>query len=65
VGQHWLMIVGATTSVFAVMGVGALARQIRWLSEEADRSLLKLGINLLLPSLIFTVVALFGLSVAG
>jgi predicted permease len=51
------MIVGVTISVFAVIGAGALARQIRWLSEEADRSLLKLGIDLLLPCLIFTVVS--------
>lgn len=53
----WLKIVGVTMSVFAVIGVGALARRVRWLSEEADRSLLKLGIDLLLPCLIFTVVA--------
>jgi len=55
--DHWLMIVGVTMSVFAVIGVGALARWARWMSEEADRSLLKLGIDLLLPCLIFTVVA--------
>lgn len=55
--DHWLTIVGVTMSVFAVIGVGALARWARWMSEEADRSLLKLGIDLLLPCLIFTVVA--------
>ncbi|MFH1923405.1 MAG: AEC family transporter [Planctomycetota bacterium] len=55
--NHWLMIVTATLSVFALVGIGAVARQARWLSEEADRSLLKLGIDLLLPCLIFTVVA--------
>jgi len=51
------MILGATLSVFALVGIGAVARQARWLSEEADRGLLILGINLLLPCLIFTVVA--------
>jgi len=55
--EHWLMILGATASVFAVIGVGAGARRIGLVSEEADRSLLKLGIDLLLPCLIFTVVA--------
>ena len=51
------MIVGVTVSVFTVIGAGALARRIGWLSEEADRSLLRLGIDLLLPCLIFTVVS--------
>lgn len=55
--NHWLMIVGATLSVFAVMGVGVVVRRARWLNEEADRSLLKIGIDLLLPCLIFTVVS--------
>jgi predicted permease len=51
------MIVGVTVSVFAVIGTGALARRIGWLSEEADRSLLKLGVGLFLPCLIFSVVS--------
>ncbi len=55
--SQWLMIVGATVSVFAVIGAGAVTRQIGWLSEEADQSLLKLIINFLLPCLIFTVVS--------
>ncbi len=55
--SQWPLIIAATTSVFAVIGVGAAVRRIGWLSEEADRSLLKLAINLFLPCLIFTVVA--------
>jgi len=55
--EHWLTILGATASVFAVIGTGGVARRIGLLSAEADRSLLKLGIDLLLPCLIFTVVA--------
>jgi len=51
------MILGATASVFAVIGAGGVARRIGLVSAEADRSLLKLGIDLLLPCLIFTVVA--------
>jgi predicted permease len=54
---HWLTILSATASVFAVVGVGAAVRQAGWLSGEADRSLLKLIINLLLPCLIFASVA--------
>jgi hypothetical protein len=54
--EHWLVTLGATLSVFAVVGIGAAARQLGWLTEQADRSLLKLGIDLLLPCLIFTVV---------
>lgn len=55
--DQWLLIVGATLSVFAVIGIGAAVRQARLLSEASDRSLLRLGIDLLLPCLIFTVVA--------
>ncbi len=55
--QHWLIILGATASVFAVIGTGAGARRMGLLTGEADRSLLKVGIDLLLPCLIFTVVA--------
>lgn len=55
--NHWVMIVGATLSVFAVIGVGIVARRAQWLNEAGDRSLLKIGIDLLLPCLIFTVVA--------
>ena len=54
---QWLTIIGATVSVFTVVGIGAAVRQVRWLSEEADQSLLKLTINLLLPCLIFATVA--------
>ncbi len=35
------------------MGIGFLLRRVRWLTGEADQSLLKLCVNLLLPSLIF------------
>jgi predicted permease len=50
--QSWIVIVGALASVFAVIGVGILARERDWLSEEADQSLLRLIINVLMPCLI-------------
>ncbi len=51
------MIVSAVISVFVVIGIGAMVRQLGWLSEEADNSLLKLIIRVLLPCLIFTVIS--------
>lgn len=53
---QWSIIIGAASSVFGIVGIGAVARQAGWLSREADRSLLKLIICLLLPCLIFSVV---------
>jgi len=55
--EQWLLIVGAAISVFAVIGVGAGARQLGWLNEEADQSLLKLILRVLVPCLIFSVVS--------
>lgn len=48
-----LAILGAVVSVFAVIAAGALARRANWLTHEADESLLRLLINVLLPCLIF------------
>lgn len=53
----WLTIVGAAMSVFAVIGIGAAVRRAGWLTEEADHSLFKLIIRVLLPCLIFTAVS--------
>ncbi|MBS0631846.1 MAG: AEC family transporter [Verrucomicrobia bacterium] len=47
-GQILLLVI----PVFALMGLGVLARRINWLTEEADASLLKLVVNLLYPCLI-------------
>ncbi len=55
--EQWLLIVGAAISVFAVIGVGAGTRWLGWLSEEADQSLLKLILRVLVPCLIFSVVS--------
>lgn len=50
--HSWIVIGGAVMSVFVVIGAGVIARQRDWLSEEADQSLLRLIINLLMPCLI-------------
>ena len=39
--------------VFALIGIGAVMRRVRWLTAEADASLLKLVVNFLYPCLIF------------
>ncbi len=45
-----LPIVSRVTGVFLVMGIGALARKLNWLSREADGSLANLTANVLLPA---------------
>ncbi len=52
----WHNIVGAVLAVFAVIAIGAIARHVNWLTEQADQSLLKLVINLLMPALILSVI---------
>jgi predicted permease len=41
-------------AVFAVMGAGVGARLVGWLTAEADRSLMKLTVNVLIPCLFFS-----------
>ncbi len=53
----WILILSATISVFAAIGVGVVTRWLGWLTEEADDSLLKLIIRVLFPCLIFTVIS--------
>lgn len=43
----------AVLPVFGLMGAGFLLRRIRWLTEEADKSLLRICVSVLLPALIF------------
>ncbi|MCX6935328.1 MAG: AEC family transporter [Verrucomicrobia bacterium] len=47
-----LTVLNAVLPVFAVIGIGALIRRFGWLTGEADASLTRLTINLLLPCLI-------------
>lgn len=46
------VIITASLTVFGTVGVGALVRRLGWLTEEADRSLTRLIVNLLMPALI-------------
>lgn len=48
-----LTVLTAVLPVFGVMIVGFWLRRMGWLSADADQSLMRLTINLLLPSLIF------------
>ena len=48
-----LTVLTAVLPVFAIMGVGLWLRQRDWLSADADASLMRITVNLLLPSLIF------------
>jgi hypothetical protein len=49
----YLMLLGAVAPVFAIIACGFLVRRVRWLTADADRSLLRLTINVLTPCLIF------------
>jgi malate permease and related proteins len=48
-----LTVLTAVLPVFGIMGVGFWLRRMAWLSADADESLMRLTINLLLPALIF------------
>lgn len=45
-------ILNAVIPVFGVMGLGVFIRKRNWLTEEADQSLMRICVNVLLPCLI-------------
>lgn len=45
-------VLSAVIPIFGIMVVGLLIRKLDWLTEEADHSLLRVTVNLLLPCLI-------------
>jgi predicted permease len=45
-------VLSAVIPVFCIAIAGVLMRQRKWLTEDADRSLLKLTVNVLMPALI-------------
>ena len=49
----YLDLLALIAPVFALIGVGSVARFAGWLKPEADASLLKLVVNVLYPALIF------------
>ena len=51
--NEFLTVLTAVLPVFAIMGIGLWLRQRNWLSADADASLMRITVNLLLPSLIF------------
>jgi predicted permease len=50
--SYWQLLL-SILPVFAMLGVGIGLRRARWLTEEADASLLKMVVNFLYPCLIF------------
>ena len=51
--NEFLTVLTAVVPVFAIMGIGLWLRRRDWLSADADASLMRVTINLLLPALIF------------
>ena len=51
--NEFLTVLTAVLPVFGIMGIGLLLRRRGWLSADADASLMRVTINLLLPCLIF------------
>lgn len=49
----YLSLLGGVAPVFVIIAAGFGIRRISWLTAEADRSLLRLTLNLLYPCLIF------------
>ena len=52
----WMTVSGAVLAVFAVVAAGAVMRRLRWLTTEADESLLAVVVRLLVPCLILKIV---------
>jgi predicted permease len=51
--NEFLTVLTAVLPVFGIMGIGMWLRKRRWLTADADQTLMWLVINLLIPSLIF------------
>ena len=43
------VVLSAVLPVFCIIGLGGLLRRANWLTEEADRSILRITINVLVP----------------
>ncbi len=48
----WITIFGGVAAVLLIAGVGAFARYRLWLTQEADQSLLRIIIRILMPCLV-------------
>jgi predicted permease len=49
----FFIVLNAVLPIFGIALVGAVIRQLNWLTAEADASLLRVTVNLLVPCLIF------------
>lgn len=49
---EYTVVLGAVLPIFIIVVVGGVIRRANWLTTEADQSLMKLVVNLLLPALI-------------
>jgi predicted permease len=49
---NFLSLLEAVAPVFVIIGAGYALRRLRWLTPEADHSLLRVGVNVLYPCLI-------------
>ena len=47
--QQWPLIFSTVGALFGVIALGAIARRVGWLTGEADKSIVRLIVNLLLP----------------
>ncbi len=50
--MNFLSLLEAVAPVFVIIGAGYALRRLRWLTSEADHTLLRLGVNVLYPCLI-------------
>ena len=51
--SEFLTVLTAVLPVFCITGAGVALRQLKWLTADADASLLKVTVNVLMPCLIF------------
>ncbi|MFO8027828.1 MAG: AEC family transporter [Opitutales bacterium] len=54
--QTTAIVFTAMLPIFVIIGSGFLVRRLGWLSEESDRSLMRLVVNLLYPAMILSFV---------
>lgn len=50
--EQWRIVLAAVLPVFGIVGLGLLVRRIEWLTKDADQSLLRVNVNVLMPALI-------------
>ena len=51
--SEFLTVLNAVLPIFCIAGAGVALRQLNWLTADADASLLRVTINVLMPCLVF------------